>query len=127
MFLLMTAPGLAGSMLMVTVANTGAVASIASARTLRFTTLMSSPFFCRCPPALLAALWRAGRACRSLTGRLSLAGRGAGPTVQQTGGVYPKYFDKTTRQNAPPPATTAFGKNSARPACVLVQILLLVA
>jgi hypothetical protein len=32
-------------MLMVTAANTGAVASIASARTLRFTTLMSSPFF----------------------------------------------------------------------------------
>jgi hypothetical protein len=48
-------------------------------------------------------------------------------TGQQTGGVYPKYFDKTTRQNAPLPAATAFGKNSARPICVLVQILLLAA
>ena len=46
------------------------------------------------------------------------------PLCQRSGRVYPKYFGKTTRQNAPPPAMTAIGENSARPIRVFVQILL---
>jgi hypothetical protein len=56
---------------------------------------------------------------------LSLAGRRTGPPVLQTGRVYPKYCGKNTGQNAPQPAMTASGENSARPLSVLVQILLL--
>jgi hypothetical protein len=32
------------------------------------------------------------------------------PACQRSGRVYPKYFGKTTRQNAPPPAMTAIGE-----------------
>ena len=103
-----------GSMLMVTVANTGAAASIAGASALLFTCthVFSSCFFAYCP--LLTAL-------------LAIAGRRASPPAPQSGGVYPNWCGENTGQNALPPATTAWRKNSALPESVLVQILLLVA